>query len=216
MPASMNYNSLISDIQAYLERGGATVDPTLYNQLPKLINNAEREINNRLKLQGYVAPVQATLTAGVAVYAKPDRWRRTRSMNYGALTNQNFRTGIFPREYEYIRAYWPDDTVQAPPEFYADYDYQHWVIAPTPDQNYPWEVNYWQQPALLDQTNTTNWITQYVPQTLLYRTLLESTPFIKADTRMPTWDGLYETSLSALGAEDQKKIIDQSVERREV
>jgi hypothetical protein len=215
MPAAMNFNSLISDLQAYLERGNGTVDPTVYNQFPKLINNAEREINYRLKLQGDIVPVQATLTIGVAVYAKPDRWRRTISMNYGALTNLNFRTGIYPRAYEYVRAYWQDDTVTAPPEFYADYDYAHWIIAPTPDQAYPWEVNYYRLPALLDQTNTTNWVTEYVPETLLYRTLLECTPFIKNDDRMPTWEGLYETSIAALGAEDLKKIVDRTTARNE-
>jgi hypothetical protein len=215
MPAAMTFNSLISDLQAYLERGSGTVDPTVFNQFPKLINNAEREINYRLKLQGDITPVQATFTPGVAVYAKPDRWRRTISMNYGALTNLNYRTGIFPRAYEYVRAYWPDDTVLAPPEFYADYGYQHWIVCPTPDLAYPWEINYYRLPALLDQTNTTNWITQYVPQTLLYRTLLECAPFIKNDDRMPTWEGLYETSLGALGAEDMKKIVDRTTARDE-
>jgi hypothetical protein len=215
MPASMTFNSLISDIQAYLERGNAVIDPTLYAQLPKLINNSEREINYRLKLQGDITPVNATMAVGVAVYAKPDRWRRTVSMNYGTLTNQNYRTGIYPRAYEYVRAYWQDDTQTAPPEFYADYDLTHWLVAPTPDQAYPWEIVYYRLPALLDSTNSTNWLTQYVPETLLYRTLLECTPFIKNDERMPTWEGLYETSIAALGGEDMKKIVDRTTSREE-
>lgn len=214
MPATMTFNSLQSDIQAYLERGNALIDPSLFNQLPKLINNAEREINNRLKLQGDLIPVQATLAAGVAVYAKPDRWRRTVSMNYGALTNLNFRTGLYPRDYEYCRAYWQDDTILAPPEFYADYDYEHWIVVPTPDQSYPWEILYYQLPALLDAANQTNWVSNYAPTTLLYRTLLECTPFIKNDDRMPTWDGLYETSIGALGGEDAKKMVDRNVTRQ--
>jgi len=136
-------------------------------------------------------------------------------MNYGALTNLNSRTGIFPRSYEYVRAYWQDDTVQAAPEFYADYDYAHWIIAPTPDQAYPWEIQYYRLPALLDQTNTTNWITIYAPHVLLYRTLLECTPFLKFDERIPTWQGLYEEGIQALGAEDLKKIVDRNVTRQE-
>jgi hypothetical protein len=211
----MTFTSLQSDIQAYLERGTATVDPSLFNQLPKLINNAEREINYRLKLQGDIQPVQTAFVVGQAVYAKPDRWRRTISMNYGALTNLNYRTGIYPRTYEYVRSYWPDDTQQAPPEFYADYDYAHWIVLPTPDQAYPWESLYYQLPALLDASNQTNWVTNYAPQTLLYRTLLECTPFIKNDDRMPTWDGLYETSIAALGGEDERKVVDRNVTRQE-
>jgi hypothetical protein len=215
MPTALTFNSLTSDIQNYLERGDPTVDKTFYNQIPRLINNAEREINYRLKVQGDLVSVQATFSVGVAVYAKPDRWRRTVSMNYGALSNLNSRQGIYPRAYEYVRAYWQDDTVLAPPEFYADYDYSHWIVAPTPDQSYPWEINYYRLPALLDQTNTTNWITQYAPSTLLYRTLLECAPFIKNDERIPTWQAMYEESITALGAEDTKKIVDRNVTRQE-
>ena len=215
MATNLTFNSLISDVQNYLERGQSATDPTFYNQIPRLINNAEREINYRLKVQGDIVPVQTQFVVGVAVYAKPDRWRRTISMNYGALTNQNDRTGIYPRSYEYLRAYWQDDTVTAPPEFYADYDYNHWIVAPTPDQTYPWETLYYRLPALLDQTNTQNWITQYAPHVLLYRTLLECAPFIKNDERIPTWQSLYEDGIQALGAEDLKKIVDRNVTRTE-
>jgi len=213
MPTVLTFNSLISDVQNYLERGQPLTDTTFYNQIPRLINNAEREINYRLKVQGDLTPVQTNLVPGVAVYAKPDRWRRTVSMNYGSLSNLNSREGIYPRSYEYCRAYWQDDTQQAAPEYYADYDLTHWLIAPTPDQAYPWEVQYYRLPALLDQSNTTNWVTTYAPHVLLYRTLLECAPFIKNDTRIPTWQALYEEGIQALGAEDLKKISDRNVVR---
>lgn len=211
----MTFNSLIADVQNYLERGQPLTDKTFYNQIPSLINNAEREINYRLKVQGDIVPVQAAFQIGVAVYAKPDRWRRTISMNYGSLTNLNFREGIYPRSYEYLRAYWNDDTVLGPPEFYADYDYSHWIVAPTPDFAYPWEIVCYRLPTLLDQTSTTNWLTQYASHVLLYRTLLECAPFIKNDTRIPIWQGLYEEGIQTMGAEDLKKIVDRNVTRTE-
>jgi hypothetical protein len=215
MPTNLTFNSLISDVQSYTERGQPITDTTFYDQIPRLINNAEREINYRLKVQGDITPVQTTFQVGVAVYAKPDRWRRTISMNYGALTDLNFRTGIYPRSYEYLRAYWQDDSVTAPPEFYADYDYTHWIVAPTPDQTYPLEIVYYRLPALLDQTNTSNWITQYAPHVLLYRTLLECAPFIKSDERIAVWQALYEEGIQALGADDIKKIVDRNVVRND-
>lgn len=215
MPTYLTYSSLISDLQSYLERGTVITDPTVYNQLPRLINNAERAIVTRLKIQGNITPLNSVFAAGQAVYAKPDRWRRTVSMNFGTLTNQNYRAPIFPRSYEYVRGYWPDDTQTAPPEYYADYDDQHWLIVPTPDQAYPWEPLVYQLPALLDTTNQTNWVTQYAPNALLYRALLETAPFIRNDSRIQTWEKFYEDFVSQLDTEDMKKIIDRAIARNE-
>ena len=51
------------------------------------------------------------------------------------------RTALFPRSYEYCRAYAPDDTVRGAPLFYADYDYSNWLFAPTPDANYSFSIS---------------------------------------------------------------------------
>ena len=45
MPTAMTYNSLLNDLRAYLERGATlATDPTVYEQLPQLINMAERRL----------------------------------------------------------------------------------------------------------------------------------------------------------------------------
>lgn len=208
----MTFNSLLSDLQAYLERGTA-VDAVVYNQLPTLINDAEREISRALKIEGFVQVVTSLLDINTAVYPKPDRWRRTVSMWYGAGANLNQRTPIFTRSYEYCRTYWPDTTVPGVPEFYADYDYSHWLIVGPPSIAYPWEVLYWGPPPFLDSTNQTNWLTQYAPTTLRYRALLECTPFLKNDERIPTWQGMYQESLSNLKGEDIQKAVDRAATR---
>src|SRR6267154_4819030 len=128
MPTAMTFNSLLADVQAYIERGTA-VDPTVLNQLPTLINDAEREIARELKIQGFIAAVTSVLTAGTSVYAKPDRWRETISMNFGNGTPGNFviRTSLYPRAYEYCRQYWPNEALTALPVYYADYNYSNWL-----------------------------------------------------------------------------------------
>lgn len=213
MPTAMTFTSLKEDVRRYLERGYIT-DTTVYEQLPRLINLAERAIATELKFQGFINIVVTTLAAGTSVYDKPDRWRQTVSINFGVGTDNNTRTPIFPRSYEYCRYYWPDSTVEAPPEFYADYDYQHWLIVPTPDANYPMEVVYYQQPPLLDDTNQTNWLTDYAPNALLYRTLLETTPFLKDDSRIPTWQAMYAQQMQTINTQDLQKIVDRSATRK--
>lgn len=215
MPAAMTFTSLQSDIRNYLERGGTT-DPIVYEQIPRLITLAERRIARELKVQGFQTVVTTFLTPSVAVYAKPDRWRDTISMNIGTGAGFNEHTSIYARSYEYLRRYWPNETETDQPEFYADYNYTHWVIAPTPDLAYPIEILYYELPALLDSTVQTNWLTEYAPNLLLYGALVEATPFVKDDQRVQLWQTYYDRALGALNNEDMQKILDRSATRQEV
>jgi hypothetical protein len=214
MAVSMTYNSLLADLRVYLERGTA-VDPTVFAQLPSLINLAERDLATALKLLGFVTVVTDTMAIGSSVIAKPNRWRATISINFGVGASQS-RTPLFVRSYEYLRMYWPDEALVAQPLFYGDYDYFNWLIAPTPDFAYPFEVNFWQMPALLDDTNQTNWTTDFAPNALLHGALLQATPFLKNDERIPVWQGLYDRDVAMLEAQDVKRIIDRQVTRENV
>lgn len=218
MPTAMTYDSLVTDMKSYLERGYPQ-DTEVLDQIPRLINLAERAIARSLRVLGLITPVTGILVAGQNVYSKPDRWRRTISMRYGVAaegsSDQNVSMPIYPRAYEYCRLYAPDSTVPGPPEFYADYDYSHWLIVPTPDRNYPWEEIHSQQPPLLGSAMQSNWLTNYAPDVLLYRALLEATPYLKNDERIPVWQGLYEAAMSALDTESLDRVIDRSTTRKE-
>lgn len=210
----MTFNELQTDIRNYLERGAsAAVDPIVYQQIPRLITLAERRISADLKIEGFIVAVTTQLQQGVSVYAKPDRWRKTISMNFGTGTDNLTRTPIFARSYEYVRNYWPDESATDAPKFYADYNYNNWLIGPTPDANYPIEILYYEIPALLSDTNQTNWLTEYAPQLILYGALLEATPFLKNDERIAVWQGFYDRSLSAINKEDIMRITDRATER---
>jgi len=212
----MTFNELQTDIQNYLERGAsAAVDPIVYQQIPRLITLAERRIIADLKIEGFIVAVTTNLEAGVSVYPKPDRWRTTISLNFGTGTGNATRTPIFPRSYEYVRNYWPDESQTGQPKFYADYNYNNWIICPTPDQNYPIEILYYELPALLNDSNQTNWITEYAPQLVLYGALLEATPFLKNDERIPVWKQFYSEAVAAINQEDLKRIVDRSTTRTE-
>ncbi len=214
MATALTFTSLQEDMRRYLERG-ALVDTTVYEQLPRLINLAERAIAQEMKFQGFINIVVSTLVAGTSVYQKPDRWRETVSMSFGTGDDDNERTSLFARSYEYSRYFWPNSETQSVPLFYADYDYTHWLITPTPDADYPWEIIYYQQPALLDTSNETNWLTDYAPNALLYRALLEATPFLKNDERIQVWQAMYGQSMQAINVQDLQKIVDRAATRKE-
>jgi hypothetical protein len=212
----MTFTTLQQDVRRYLERGATLAsDAIVYEQIPRLINLAERRIARELKIQGFINVVSGTLTNGLSVYSKPDRWRDTISMNIGTGDGNNTRTFLFTRDYEYLRSYWPDSTQKATPAFYGDYDYSHWLVVPTPDADYPFEVLYYELPVLLDEETQTNWLTEYAPQVLLYAALLEATPFLKNDERIPVWQGMYDRSAQMLNGEDLAKVLDRSAVRKE-
>lgn len=213
MPTAMTFNSLQDDLRDYLERG-SSVDPTVFDQLPRLINLGERDLARALKIQGFINVVSSTMAIGTSVYQKPDRWRDTVSINFGVGATE-IRTPLFPRSYEYCRMYHPDEDLTAQPKFYADYDYFNYLFSPTPDVAYPFELLYYELPPLLDNTNQTNWSTDYAPNALLHACLLQATRFLKNDERVPLWQSTYDRDLGLLNGEDLQKIIDRSSTRKE-
>lgn len=209
MAYSMTYDSLLVDVRRYLERGFTEAsDQIVYDQLPRLITLGERRIARELKVQGFIRAITTSLSIGVAVYLKPDRWRDTISMTVTG-------TPIFARSYEYCRSYWPNEAETAAPQFYADYDYQHWLVTPTPSAASTLEILYYEQPQFLGDDFQSNWLTEYAPDLLLYATLIEATPFLKSDERVQLWQGMYDRAAKALSGQDLGKIMDRSANRSE-
>ena len=211
----MTYTSLLASLRRYIERGNAA-DTEVFDELPNLVQLAEYDIATKLKILGFLTNVTNSMTATDPVIAKPDRWRETASFNYQIGST---RTPLFPRSYEYCRAYWPDPTVNNvanPPRFYADYDYDNWLVVPTPALAYDFEVNYWELPELLSVGNQTNWLTDHAPNALMFGALVQAEPFLKNDSRLNTWGPLDQGFLAALDGEDLQRILDRSTVRTEV
>lgn len=198
----MTYDSLVEDIQQYLER---TDDATI-NQIPRFIMLAEQVIASQIKFLGNLTVNTSNMVIATATIDKPARWHKTISMN---VTVNGKRQPVFVRKYEYLREYAPDPSVQGTPKFYADYDYTHWLVAPTPDTAYDYEVLYYERVQPLDSTNQTNWFTIYAPQAMLYGSLLQAMPFLKNDERIAMWQQQYDLIINTLKAEDVQRIGDR-------
>jgi hypothetical protein len=200
--AVMTYDSLVADISSYLER----TDAATLEKIPTFIMLAEQIIASQIKFLGNLTPMQSTMTATESVINKPARWHKTVSMN---VVVAGKRQPVLLRKYEYLREYWPDATETGVPAYYADYDYTHWLVAPTPALPYEFEVLYYERIQPLDSSNQTNWFTIYAPQALLYGSLLQAMPFLKNDDRMPMWKSEYDLIIQTLKQEDIQRIGDR-------
>jgi hypothetical protein len=200
---AMTYDTLVSDVLLYLDRTDAQTTALV----PTFIMLAEQVIAAQIKFLGNLTVAQSNMVVGQAVVDKPARWHKTVSMNI--VDSTGARQPVLLRKYEYVREYWPDSTTTGLPQFYSDYDYTHWLVAPTPASASAYEVLYYERVQPLDSSNQTNWFTIYAPQALLYGTLLQAMPYLKNDERMGMWQQQYDLIINTLKSEDVQRIGDR-------
>jgi hypothetical protein len=145
------------------------------------------------------------MNVGNPVIQKPARWRKTVSMT---LNNGTQKSPVFLRKFEYLQSYNNEGSTGLP-IYYGDYDYDHWLVAPTPDDDYQFEVLYYERLAPLSSENQTNWITNNAPNAMLFGTLLQAVIYLKDDQRQ-IFQQKYDMAMAALKAEDVTRIGDRS------
>lgn len=199
----LTYDNLTSLVLEYLERSDAAV----VNFIPTAITMAEFAIAQDIKTLGQMEVVDSTMSIGNPVIPKPARWRKTVSMTL--TTASGAKQPIYLRKLEYLNNYWPNVTSTATPLFYADYDYDHWFISPTPDSAYAFEALCYTRLQPLASDNQTNWLTQNAPNAMLFGTLKQTAPFLKDDARLAVWSQMFTEAMTALKAEDSLRIGDR-------
>jgi hypothetical protein len=199
----MTYDSLTSTVLQYLERQDAAV----VNAIPTFITMCEFEIAQNIKTLGQMEVVDSTMNIGNPVIPKPARWRKTTSMT---LSVSGQKQPMLVRKLEYLNTYAQDVTATGVPLYYADYDYDHWLVAPTPNQAYAFEALCYTRLEPLSSSNQTNWLTQNAPNAMLFGTLKQTAPFLKNDARLAVWKSMFDEALVALKTEDTLRVADRS------
>lgn len=197
MSTSMTYDSLVTDITTYAER----TDSPFSDQVPRFIMLCENRLAAEVRGLGFQQYVTGTLNSNTI--AKPARWRETISIN---VTVNSERTFLQPRSYDYCRAFTPNPSTTGVPRYYADYGYEHFLVAPSPAANYAFELAYYERPEPLSDSNQENWCTQYAPQLLLYGSLLEAQPFLKRPERIQEFQVMYDRALQGLSQESSRRL----------
>lgn len=83
---AMTYNSLVADLEDYLDRS----DARLIAQIPNFINLGEIRCAREVKNLGLKTTANAVFQPGTYAYQKPNRWLETISINFG--TNKVYRS----------------------------------------------------------------------------------------------------------------------------
>lgn len=199
----MTYDSLTSTVLQYLERSDAAV----VDAIPTFITMCEFEIAQNIKTLGQMEVVDSNMNIGNPVIAKPARWRKTTSMT---LSVSGQKQPMLVRKLEYLNIYAQDVTATGVPLYYADYDYDHWFVAPTPNAAYAFEALCYTRLEPLSSSHQTNWLTINAPNAMLFGTLKQTAPFLKNDARLAVWKSMFDEALAALKTEDTLRVADRS------
>ena len=178
-------NSLKEAIQDYTEN----TEQSFVNNLPLFIRAAEERILKNVQLSLFMRNLQGTMTAGNQYVACPTDFLAPYSVSIEVPTTatppSTEKRFIEFKDMSFIQAYNPDVTVTGVPVYYAQFDVGNFTVAPTPDDNYVFEIQYLYRPASLtgvaNPATDTTWLSTNADLAMLYGSLVEAYIFMKGE-----------------------------------
>jgi len=202
----MTYDSLVTDLIGYTQRD----DQEFSDEIPRFIMLAENTLATELKLLGFQNVVTGTFTPNNNTLPKPALWRDNISFNFTDASGN--RIELLPRTYEYCRNFWQNQSLTGQPRFYADYNFDNFLIVPTPATGLTFELLYHTRLQPLDNSHQTNWLTDNAPQLLLAQCLIQAYTWVRNDAETAKWQSTYDRSIAAFHGEDKNRSKDRTTE----
>jgi len=194
----MNYSELIDNIRNYTE-----IDSNVFTTgvVDTFIMMAEGRILRDIDLDYFKKESTGTTTASIKFLGAPSDILTHR---YLMLTVDGEQRFLDFRDTSFIKEYWPDGTETGVPKYYAVWDHNTLILAPTPDDAYTVEIGYIYRPAQLSSSNTTTWISTNAPEALLYACLIQAYSYTKGPLEMlQYYENAYKQAIQGLGIEQQ-------------
>ena len=174
---SFTYAQLKQAIQDYTEND----ETTFVTNLPVFIRAAEERILKNIQLTLFRKNVSASFTSSNQYLASPTDFLAPFSLSYtDAEGDKEF---LLFKDVNFIQDYNPDATDTGAPRYYAVFDINNFIIAPTPDSNYSVELHYYYRPASLTAgaDDATTWLSENATMAMLYGSLIEAYTFMKGE-----------------------------------
>ena len=90
---------------------------------------------------------------------------------------------MLQKDVNYLREYTPLSTTTGVPKYYARFDTNNFIVAPTPNSNYTLELHYYYRPASITAgaDSGTTWLSINAPYALLFGALVDAYIFMKGE-----------------------------------
>jgi len=193
--AGFTYNGLTTAIQNYMDN----TETTFTNTIPTFIQQAEEKILKSVDLPVFRENVTGTGSSGNTYLSTPTDFLSPRSL--AVIDSSGNYSYLLLKHVSWIRDYTPAAATTGDPLFYALFDDNTFILAPTPNSNFTFELHYFYRPSsLVDAGGTgSTWLSTNASNTLLYGSLVEAAIFMKlAPAEIQTYDVKYQEGLTRL------------------
>ena len=172
----MTYAELVQKIRDYTEVDSNVLTSTIVDGF---IRDAELRIFREVDADYARKYATSNFTSGNRYVVLPD----TQIIRSIQVINGSDRTFLDKRDTSFISEY-NNGGVTGLPKYWANWDANNIVVAPTPDSTYQIQLNYIATPPALSSTNQTTDISNKAPDLLLYACLVEAYGFLKGPADM--------------------------------
>ena len=186
MPAGLTYTlaNLQTDIQNYTEVGSNVFTEAVMN---KFITNAENRIYRAVDADLERHYATSTMVIGNRYVTIPSDLRTIRYIQLKDSSNK--QVYLEQRDPSFIATYYdtPSTSSSTLPKYYANWDENYWVVAPTPNAAYEITMAYNKNPvSLTDSTKSTTgtYLSNKYPDVLLYACLVNAYGYLKGPMDM--------------------------------
>ena len=146
--------------------------------------------------------LSATISSGVI--AVPTGYLE---MKY-AYINASPTSTLQRKDLDYIYTNYPTRSADGKPAYYARQG-TNFIFGPYPDSNYSIAGIYYKKLTALTGT-ATNFITDDIPDALIFGSLVEAEPFLQNDERITLWESRYQQTIKAAQAQDDGESLSGS------
>ena len=190
---SFTLATLKTAVKDYCETSESTFD----TQLTTFIQEAEERILKNVELPDFRKNVTGTSTASSTYLSTPSDFLSPYSL---AVISSSVYNYLLFKHVSFVRDYTPNSSTTGLPKYYAVFDENTFILAPTPDSNYTFELHYKHRPASLTAgaDSGTTWLSTNAPDALLYGTLVEAATFLKVPEEVAQYEQRFVSATAAL------------------
>mgnify|MGYP003113733143 FL=1 len=173
---SFTLATLKTAIQDYTDNS----ETTFVNNLSNFIKAAEEKIFKSVDLDIFRKNVTSALTSSDQFLTVPTDYLASFSLQITTSGSESF---LLQKDVNYLREYTPASSTTGLPKYYARFDENNFMLAPTPNSNYAIELHYYYRPTSITAgaDSGTTWISTNAPFALLYGSLIEAYVFMKGE-----------------------------------
>ena len=184
---SFTLATLKTAIQDYTDNS----ETAFVTNLPNFIKAAEEKILKSVDLDYFRKNVTSALTSSDAFLTVPSDYLASFSLQITTSGSESF---LLQKDVNFLREYTPASTTTGLPKYYARFDEDNFILAPTPNSNYTIQLNYFYRPSSLTagSDSGTTWVSTNAPFALLYGSLIEAYTFMKGEPDViQNYNGLF-------------------------